>query len=88
MIFGVSPDPASSNRRFREKESLPFDMLADSEMKLARQFDVSVTNLLLVKLVARVTYLIGKDGRIAKAFSDVDTKSHAGEVLGCVLPQS
>ena len=88
MIFGVSPDSAPSHRRFRDRENLPFDMLVDSELKLARQFEVSATDLFLVKFVARVTYLIGKDGRIAKAFRSVEPKGHAGEVLSCALPRS
>ena len=53
-------------------------------MKLARMYDVGITNLILLKLTARVTYLIGKDGRIQKAFQSVKPAVHASEVLAFV----
>jgi peroxiredoxin len=40
-----------------------------------------VTNLLIAKLVDRVTYVIGKDGIIKKAFAKVKPEGHASEVL-------
>ena len=81
MIFGVSAGSAASHRRFRAKEDLPFDLLVDPGFELCRQFDVDVTNLLVFKIVARVTYLIGKDGLILEAFARVDPKTHAADVL-------
>jgi peroxiredoxin len=50
-------------------------------MRLCRLYDVEVTNLLIAKLVDRVTYVIGKDGIIKKAFAKVKPESHASEVL-------
>lgn len=44
-----------------------------------------VRNLLVAKLADRVTYLIGKDGRIRKAFADVRPADHASEVLACFI---
>ena len=55
-------------------------------MKIARMYDVSVTNLLVVKIAERVTYLIGKDGIIQKAFEKVRPQDHAAEVLMCLRP--
>ncbi len=74
-------DSAVSHRRFRESECLPFDLLVDPDGKLCRLYDVSVTNLLLVKLAARVTYLIGQDGIIQRAFKSVKPQGHAAELL-------
>lgn len=81
MIFGVSVDSAASHRRFRAKEKLPFDLLVDPGLELCRLFDVDVTNLLVFKIVDRVTYLIGKDGLIREAFARVAPKTHAADVL-------
>lgn len=81
MVFGVNLDSAASHRRFREDERLPFDLLIDTDGRLCRLYDVKVTNLLLVKLAARVTYLIGKDGVIQKTFKNVTPRGHAAEVL-------
>ena len=86
MIFGVSLDDEAAHRRFRAKESLPFDLLVDPKGELCRLYDVKVTNLLIMRLTARVTYLIGRDGRIRKAFAKVDPQGHAEQVLGyCTL---
>jgi peroxiredoxin Q/BCP len=84
VVFGVSLDSASSHQRFHEKECLPFDLLVDVDGSLCRLYGVSVTNLLLVKLAARVTYLIGKNGRILKAFDKVNPQGHAAEVLAAI----
>jgi thioredoxin-dependent peroxiredoxin len=80
----VSLDSASSHRRFREKEGLPFDLLVDPNAKLCRLYDVRVTNLVIAKLVERVTYLIGKDGIIKEAFVKVKPDTHACEVMARV----
>lgn len=87
VVLGISLDGAVSHRQFKNKERLPFDLLVDPEMKIARLYDVSVTNLLIVKLVSRVTYLIGKDGVIQKAFESVRPQGHASEVLSCIVSQ-
>ena len=84
--MGVSLDGEASHRKFRSKESLPFDLLVDPGGALCRLYDVKVTNLLVVRLAERVTYLIGRDGRIRKAFAKVVPEGHAGEVLShCTL---
>ncbi len=81
VVFGISLDGAGSHQRFRERDSLPFDLLVDQETRLSRLYDVKVTNLLIVKLVERVTYVIGKDGRIQRAFKSVKPQGHAAQVL-------
>ena len=84
MVLGVSLDSASSHRRFRGDECLPFDLLVDQDGSLCRLYDVSVTNLLVVRLADRVTYIIGKDGRIKEAYAGVKPQGHAAEVLAAV----
>ena len=39
-VVGVSPDSVKSHLKFREKQSLSFTLLADTEHKLAEQFEV------------------------------------------------
>jgi thioredoxin-dependent peroxiredoxin len=84
VVFGVSLDGAASHQRFHEKECLPFDLLVDVDGSLCRLYEVPVTNLLLVKLAARVSYLIGKNGRILRTFDKVDPRGHAAEVLAAI----
>jgi len=81
IILGVNPEKEESHRRFRDRESLPFDLLVDSDLSLCRLYDVRVTNLLVLKLVQRVTYVIGKDGRIKAAIEGSSPAAHAAEAL-------
>jgi thioredoxin-dependent peroxiredoxin len=80
-VLGVSLESAGTHRRFRDRQRLPFDLLVDPDLALARLYDVNVTNLLVVKLARRVTYLIGKDGIILKAYKRVRPREHAAEIL-------
>jgi len=84
-VLGVSLDRAGKQREFRTAERLPFDLLADPDGALCRLYDVKVLNLWIVKLAERVTYLIGRDGRIRKAFRKVQPRAHAAEVASFLL---
>ena len=63
-LIGISPQDEATHTRFRERYSLPFPLLADPDKKVIRDYDC---NGLLGFGVSRVTYLIGKDGRIQEA---------------------
>ena len=84
VIFGISPDSEDSHRRFRAKQSLPFDLLLDPDLRICRLYRVKVTNLLVFNLIERVTYVIGKDGRILRAVSRTEPAGHASAAL-CAL---
>jgi peroxiredoxin Q/BCP len=81
VILGVSLDGERSHRWFREKENLPFDLLVDADQRICRLYDVKVRNFVLARIPDRVTYVIGRDGRIVKAFAQVVPEGHAAEVL-------
>lgn len=80
-MLGVSLDTEPDHRKFREREKIPFDLLADPDGALCRLYRVPVWNLLVARLARRVTYVIGRDGRILEAFSKVRPSGHAAEVL-------
>ena len=63
-LIGISPQDEESHARFRERYSLPFPLLADPDKRVIRAYDCDG---LLGFGVSRVTYLIGKDGRIQEA---------------------
>jgi peroxiredoxin Q/BCP len=78
-IIGVSTDGVESHRSFAEKHAFPFTLLADTAGDLARAFGV-----LNGKTAKRVTFVIGKDGRVARTFADVAPRGHANQVLNFV----
>jgi peroxiredoxin Q/BCP len=79
-IFGVSRDSEASHKQFRANHRLPFPLVADEEGDVARAYGVSST----LGMASRVTFLVGRDGRIARVWPDVDPAVHAREVLAAV----
>lgn len=83
-IVGVSRDSAESHRRFKEKFSIPFELLADTESKLCDAFGVIVEKNMHGKMskgIARSTFLIDGSGKIVKVWPKVNVDEHADEVL-------
>ncbi len=80
VVLGVSVDSVDSHKKFCAKEGLNFKLLADTEHKVTDSYG-SLTNLVLVKIAARHTFLIGPSGKIAKAYTSVDPVRHSAEVL-------
>ncbi len=84
VILGVSPDGDKSHQKFISKFKLPFTLLSDEEKSLCKTYGVWVQKSMYGKEymgVARTTFLIGKDGKIAKIFEKVKTDIHNDEVL-------
>lgn len=79
-IFGVSGDDATSHREFRQKHALPFPLVADVDGAVQRAYGVPSR----LGMAARVTFLVGPDGKIARVFPDVDPGVHAEEVLAAI----
>ncbi len=84
VLFGVSPDPAKAHVKFIDKFKLPFDLLADEDKSVAKAYGVWVKKSMYGREymgVARTTFVIGKDGKIAHVFEKVKPQGHADEVL-------
>ena len=79
-ILGVSIDAIKDQKKFAEKYSLPFPLLADIDGKTAEAYGV-MNNLGIMKLAKRQSFLIGPDGKIAKHYDKVDPTAHSKEVL-------
>ena len=76
-IFGVSRDSREIHAEFRESHRLPFSLVSDASGSIARAYGVSSP----LGMSARVTFLVGADGRVARVWPDVDPGVHANEVL-------
>ncbi len=75
QIFGVSLDNEADNKAFAEKFSFPYPLLCDvnREIALGYQAVKSVEE----QYAARITYVIGEDGKILESIESVDTKTHS-----------
>ena len=86
-MLGISPDTPKAQKSFKEKFDLPFTLLADEEKKVANAYGVIKEKNMYGKKVmgiARTTFLIGPDGKIAKVFENVKPEGHAEEVLAAM----
>jgi peroxiredoxin Q/BCP len=86
-VWGVSPDGASSHRKFREKFDLPFTLLSDADHDVANRYGAWAEKTNYGKTymgIVRSSYLIDPDGRIARAWPKVKADGHAAEVLSAL----
>ena len=80
VVLGVSLDSEDSHRSFCTKQGLTFKLLSDKDRRVSAQYG-SLTNMLVLKMAARNTFLIDPGGKIAKVWLGVSPSSHSGEVL-------
>ena len=83
-VLGVSTDNEKSHRKFAEKYSLPFKLLADTDHRVADLYGVYGEKQFMGRKymgVARKTFLIDEEGRLRKVFDQVKVDEHADEVL-------
>lgn len=83
-VLGVSTDPVKSHAKFAEKYQLPFPLLADEDRKIVTAYGVWGEKTFRGRKYQgthRVTFLIGKDGRIRHIWDKVKPETHAAEVL-------
>jgi peroxiredoxin Q/BCP len=86
-VWGVSPDGASSHRKFREKFDLPFTLLSDPDHDVATRYGAWAEKTNYGKTymgIVRSSFLIDPDGRIARAWPKVKADGHAADVLAAL----
>lgn len=84
IILGVSPDPINRHEKFIEKHGLPFLLLADEEHKVAESYEVWKLKKNFGKEymgIERSTFVIDKEGNIAKEWRKVKVEGHVEEAL-------
>ena len=83
-IIGVSPDPPESHEEFAAEHNLPFLLLADVGVEAAGAYGVYGERVRDGKTsmgIIRTTFLIGPDGQIERVIRDIQTETHAVDVL-------
>ncbi len=75
-IFGISKDKLSTQRRFKEKYNLKYELIADESGDIIRSFGISKKT----GSAERKTFIINPDGKIAHIFEKVDVKNHGKEI--------
>ncbi len=75
-VFGISVDSEASHKKFVNKYSLNFTLLADKEKRISEMFGV-----LGERSARRVTFIVDREGKIQYVFPKVSPKGHSSEVI-------
>ncbi len=83
-LFGISADSIQSHRKFTDKFTLNFPLLADIDHAVCEQYEVWSPKKLFGKEflgVVRSSYIINPEGKVAKVYEKVNPDVHAQELL-------
>jgi peroxiredoxin Q/BCP len=86
-VLGVSILDEASKARFADKYDLNFPLLADADHEVAEKYGVWQKRSMYGRSfmgVARTTYLIDANGKVARRWDKVKVDGHAEEVLAAV----
>jgi thioredoxin-dependent peroxiredoxin len=84
QIVGVSRDSLASHEKFKAKEKLPYELLADADEKICTLFDVIHEKSMYGRNylgVVRSTFLLDAAGVLRREWRKVKVPGHAEEVL-------
>jgi peroxiredoxin Q/BCP len=84
VVLGVSVLDTKSKAKFARKHGLNFPLLADEDHAVADAYGAWQEKSMYGRKymgVARITYLIGPDGKVLKRWDKVSPATHADEVL-------
>ena len=83
-VFGISPDPVESHRKFARKYGLTYPLLSDESKEVHKKYGVWKKKKLFGREymgVIRSTFVIDERGRIHHIFSKVRIKKHVENIL-------
>lgn len=83
-VIGVSADTVKKHQNFIKKYDLPFPLISDEKLGLIKAYDVWGRKQFMGKIyegIIRTTFVISEKGIIEEVISEVDTASHASQIL-------
>ena len=85
-VIGVSTDSVASHRKFIDKQSLPFTLIADTEKSLVTEMGVWGEKSMCGRKYMgtfRTTFIIDENGVVEKIFNpkEINTKTHGEQIL-------
>jgi thioredoxin-dependent peroxiredoxin len=84
VVLGVSPDPVKAVKKFHDKQSLNFTLLADADHAVCDEYGVWVEKSMYGKKywgAARSTFIIDGEGIVRHVIPKASPKTHDDEVL-------
>jgi peroxiredoxin Q/BCP len=87
VVLGVSADNEKTHQKFTEKHSLNFPLLADVNHEVCEKYGAWQEKSMYGRKywgIARITYLIDENGKVAKVFGKVKPADHSQEVIAAI----
>ena len=87
VLLGISADTQADQSKFAAKFNLPFQLLSDTDHKIAEAYGAWVEKNNYGKKsmgIQRSTFIIGPDGTLQKVYPKVSVDGHAAAVLDAV----
>ncbi len=87
VVLGVSPDPVARVKKFHEKYSLDFPLLADEDHSVAEAFGVWVEKSMYGRKYfgnERTTFIVDSEGKVAEVLRKVKPAEHDERVLAAL----
>jgi peroxiredoxin Q/BCP len=86
-VIGVSKDSVKSHCGFKEKIGIAFALLSDPDLEAHKAYGAWGKKVMYgkeVEGVIRSTFLVGPDGKLAKAWSGVKVDGHVDKVIAAL----
>jgi peroxiredoxin Q/BCP len=83
-VVGVSKDPPAKHAKFIDKHGLKVELATDADGSVLEAFGTWIEKSMYGRKymgIERATFLIGRDGKVAKVWHKVKVPGHAAEVL-------
>ena len=83
-MLGVSKDSPAAQKKFKEKQGLPFPLLSDADTRVQKAWGVWKEKVMYGKKVMgteRTTVVVGPDGKVERVFPKVKVAGHVAGVL-------
>jgi peroxiredoxin Q/BCP len=83
-VVGVSKDPPAKHAKFIDKHGLKVELATDADGSVLEAFGTWIEKSMYGRKymgIERATFLIGRDGKVAKVWHKVKVAGHAAEVL-------
>lgn len=86
-VLGISPDPVAKVKKFHDKQTLGFTLLADEDHAVAEAYGVWVEKSMYGRKYMgneRTTFIVGPDGKVADVLRRVKPAEHDALVLAAL----
>ena len=86
-LLGISKDTLKDQQKFADKFHVSFPLLADPELQACEAYGVMVEKNMYGKKsrgIERTTFVIDREGRIARVYPKVKVENHADEILAYI----